>query len=229
MKLRNMHPALKEKRTIHVKTVRQPSDVTKLLKPVSTNSKLGDGGKVIRKGEWKGLPMYSLTLQERATCPATCERWAECFGNNMPFAHRVDHTSKLFLPLLHLELTELSIKYPQGFVVRLHVLGDFYSMKYVQFWRDALNLFPMLRVFGYTHRRPNTAIGTVLRALVYDAKLGERFAVRFSDSPEERFSANVGFDNEGIVCPEQTGKTASCLTCGLCWALRDRPIAFMPH
>jgi hypothetical protein len=30
------------------------------------------------------------------------------------------------------------------------------------------------------------------------------------------------------VCPEQTGKTECCATCGACWAT-DKNVAFMRH
>ena len=30
----------------------------------------------------------TLTLVERETCPKDCIHWDDCYGNNMPFAHR---------------------------------------------------------------------------------------------------------------------------------------------
>ena len=57
----------------------------KVLKP-STNKKLG---KKVLKGSFKDYKFYTLTLVERETCPKDCFHWDDCFGNNMPFAHRM--------------------------------------------------------------------------------------------------------------------------------------------
>jgi hypothetical protein len=41
-------------------------------------------------------------------------------------------------------------------------------------------------------------------------------------------SANL-FESDGdILCPVQTGKTASCTTCALCWSTK-KPIRFLLH
>ena len=34
--------------------------------------------------------MFTLTLIERETCTNECEHYYDCFGNNMPFAHRFE-------------------------------------------------------------------------------------------------------------------------------------------
>ena len=39
-------------------------------------------------------------------------------------------------------------------------------------------------------------------------------------------SANV--EGEGFQCPEQTGKTRSCLTCGACWSTK-KAVSFKEH
>ena len=221
MRLRENHQALRQAITIHPKMVqpvtRYPS---RLLKPASSNDKLGKGSNVISKGHWRGFSMYSLTLEERATCDRSCAQWSNCFGNNMRFAHRVGADDPDLLMLrLNDELEYLSKVHPSGFVVRLHVLGDFFSLDYVDFWADALRAYPALHLFGYTHRT-----GSIGEAIAKHLQ-NDRAWIRFSDRGGD-MSANVG--GEGIVCPEQSGKTASCLTCGLCWTT-TKAIAFIEH
>src|SRR5262249_22027748 len=150
LNLKPGHPALKG-RTMYLKSITPPERAKRLLQPASTNTKMGAGKGVIVRGQWRGMPLYLLTLEERKTCPTTGQQWSNCYGNNMPFARRIDHTGKLF-PTLEAELATLSAKHPTGFVVRLHVLGDFYSKGYVRFWIQALSTYPSLRVYGYTHR-----------------------------------------------------------------------------
>ena len=48
------------------------------------------------------------------------------------------------------KLRLLDIDHPNGFAVRLHNLGDFYSLQYVALWRRLLARHPALHVWGYT-------------------------------------------------------------------------------
>ena len=227
MKLKPDHPAVLESRTIHPKMVKDAN--RRLLKPATDNQKLGKGHKVIQKGSLKGFPMYSLTLEERKTCPNTCLNWLQCYGNNMGFAHRIDHTDKDFLFNLEKEIRELNEKGP--FLVRLHVLGDFYSTPYIRFWYRVLGAYSNLHVFGYTALW-NCSHSVMLRAI--RRSYGKRFMVRYSrPKPEisdanDLFAAKAEQSSDGIVCPQQTGKTQSCLTCSLCWET-DKTILFVEH
>jgi hypothetical protein len=128
------------------------------------------------------------------------------------------------------EIALLSIDHP-NFVVRLHGLGDFYSVEYVELWRMLLERHSGLRVFGYT-ARADDAIAEALRVLARDAGW-PRFAMRFSNAPFPRRST-VTIESvrqkpaDAVVCPEQTGETESCSTCGLCWQTEKR-VAFLQH
>ena len=210
-----------------------------MIKRGKQNAKLGD--KVSVK-MWKGMTMYSLTLEERATCPTDCEQWDNCYGDNMPFAHRFNHTDSNFINYLEVQLRALNEKHKDGFVVRLHVLGDFYDTHYVDQWRRWLNQFENLRVFGYTHHKYDSQLGSMINTI--NKIHPTQFRIRFSDDPNTTFSAHVAADEDGsrhvfwtapnvklgggIFCPEQTGKTDSCATCGYCWS-SDQPVVFIEH
>lgn len=229
MKLLPNHPALKDGRTIHQKKVFNPlTSKSGILKPVGNNSKLGKGLSVVMKGKWRGMPMFSLTLEERKTCPRTCHHYDTCYGNNVLFAHRFEHGKNLEIKLSQ-EIEQLSRLYPHGFVVRLHVLGDFYSVKYVQLWLDFLAKYPNLHVFGYTARFQ----GAIAKKLAeVREKFSERFWVRTSRNPHSEidglYAVRENFEGDSITCPEQTGKTSSCLTCGLCWSV-IKNVKFLTH
>ena len=181
------------------------------------------------KSRWKGMPIFTLTLEERKTCPTTCTLWRSCYGNKMHWSRRNAHGPELE-DRLELELAAYQEKWPKGFVVRLHVLGDFYSVSYVRKWADWLNRFSALRVFGYTARTLDDPIGVEIQRLVQQHWV--RFAVRSSDRqmPDMPFSfvvKNAG-DTTEIICPAQTGGSDCCATCGLCWQT-TKPIAFLEH
>lgn len=189
-------------------------------------------GRYITKGRWKGFEIYTLTLEERATCPSSCRHWRSCFGNNMPQAQRFRHGPELESRIEH-EIAELSKKHPRGFAVRLHVLGDFYSVPYVEMWARLLDEHPQFHAFGFSARWEyrSDPIAKALIDLV--SKQWPRFAIRFSNAPVDELST-VSIEHpyqcppDAIVCPQQLGKTASCSTCALCWQSMRR-IAFVQH
>lgn len=154
-----------------------------------------------------------------------------CYGNNMHLAKRARHGAD-FETRLAAELAVLQSRHPGGFAVRLHVLGDFYSVEYVRLWASFLDRFRSLFVFGFTARwRREDPIAVELLRLVIARR--ERFAIRFSNAPVDEDST-VSIEHpvqkpaDAIICPAQLGKTESCGTCGLCWHSRRR-IAFLQH
>lgn len=213
--------------TKYPKSVRE--DHIGLFKSGENNAKLGDK---ITKGAWKGLPIYSLTLTERDTCPTTCYHWDDCYGNNMPFAHRFKAGDGLESAIPE-QLGKLAAKFPMGFVIRLHVLGDFYSPEYVKLWADMLIQYPMMRIYGYSARMPGDPIYKELWLL--NIRFSERVKIRFSHSkgydsidPFTIYSGTDKMEFDSIICPEQLGKTESCATCGLCWGVK-KSIKFLTH
>lgn len=197
-----------------------------VLKQQKPNNKIG---RLVTKGTFAGKRIFSLTLEERATCPKSCERWLDCYGNNMPFAHRLKHGVELENRLVR-EIDELCKKYPQGILVRLHVLGDFYSPEYVQLWGKLLAAHPTLAVWGYTHRTdPACPIHNAIKQIKMN--YGLRFFIRWSDVPDVPDSASHESiaAPDAITCPEQIGRTKNCGTCGLCWNAAAEKIKFIHH
>ena len=226
------HPAIRERRTLFPSTVVDVADSPRLLVSGQNSRKIGDR---IVKGEWAGFPVYTLTLEERATCPASCHHWSSCMGNGMPRARRHRHGPGL-TEALGEELAALQDKHPRGFAVRLHQLGDFYDVPYVDAWLAFLEAYPALHVWGYTAWAPETPIGAAVKSLRSEA--WERFAVRFSSArPAPGGATTIAREPEGprvaegIVCPAQTDRASSCGACALCWspAAKDETIVFLAH
>lgn len=218
-----LHPSFKYARSIFPSRVFHADEVKRVLKDGHQSRKIG---KTVMKGHRKGWPVFTLTLEERATCPRTCTVYGACFGNNMQAAERI--TAGLDLEqALWPELSELQRRHPGGFMVRLHVLGDFYSESYVALWRAALDRFPALHASGFTARLPGTPIGDALWQLA-NAEW-QRFAVRFSGMAGPRLASRVSDEpDDAILCPAQTGATQCCATCMLC-IYSDRSIRFARH
>ena len=223
------HPAIVSGRTIFPGTVRAARSSDRwALKRGEHQRKIGD---VLLKSKWRGFPVWTLSLEERQTCPTSCHHWRSCMGNKMHHADRVQAGADLEWRLVR-EVALLDIDYPHGFAVRLHTLGDFYSVKYVELWRALLERHPALHVWGYSARHDKSdPIAAALASLVEDH--WSRFAVRLSNGPRStRSTISVEHPYQvpagTIICPEQIGRTESCATCGLCWQ-SERRIAFVQH
>lgn len=221
------HPPIAEGRTLFPTRVFDVGDVPNILISGHNSRKIG---KMVMKGRWKGMPIFTLTLEERKTCPRTCSLWRKCYGNNMPFSRRIRH-GDAFETALWGAIEALQARFEHGFVLRLHVLGDFYSVPYVELWERALAAFPGLRVFGYTARLVGEPIGAAIFAL--QAANWDRFAVRFSGAGfSTRCTEVVERPEEatGIICPAQLDPTGNraCATCALCWQ-SERTITFLEH
>jgi hypothetical protein len=222
------NPALSEGRTIYPSTVVPVEGLNNILVAGVNARKIGSH---ISKGPAKGFPIFTVTLEERKTCPSSCRHWASCYGNNLHFAKRIEH-GEAFERRLENELAVLQSRYPSGFAVRLHILGDFYSVQYVQLWARFLKQFRSMFVFGFSARWEwSDPIARELIPLVM-AEWG-RFSIRFSNAPIDECST-VSIEHprqkpaNAIICPAQQNKTGSCGNCALCWHTK-RPIAFLQH
>lgn len=211
------HLAVIENRTLFPSRVSEPNE--RLLKSGKHQRKLGV--KVV-KGKWAGMPIFTLTLEERATCPRSCQHWRDCYGNHMQWPKRYKHGADLEARLDQ-ELSALAQNHPRGFVVRLHILGDFYSVHYVMNWGRWMQRFPNLHVFGYTARWLDEPIGAALQQVRMAFPV--RWWIRWSHHDKDAW---LSTGDSGIICPIQTGKTDACGTCGLCWAA-TKPIRFLVH
>ena len=207
------------------------------LKDGAHNSKIG--GDVL-VGFLKGVRILTLTLEERATCPRSCAQWKSCYGNAMPQAHRQRHGPELEARLAA-ELEEHLAAAP-AVLVRLHVLGDFYSTEYVRFWWDQLQKHTGLHCFGFTAWAPDTPIGGEVartrwffpsRFMIRHSGLsGPMGAVVLSGTPDpDEIPPTVG---DIVVCPEQRDalqeepRGKHCGSCAVCWET-ERPILFVQH
>jgi hypothetical protein len=223
--LSELHPASRSGRTIFASRVFDPAEVQRVLKTGHQSRKIG---KVVTKGARRGWPIFTLTLEERATCPRTCKAWAMCFGNNMQAAERIVAGPELEVALWR-ELIALQRQHPRGFMIRLHVLGDFYSLGYVRLWKRALAEFPALHVFGFTARdRDQDPIGALLWRMA-NADWG-RFAMRFSGLDAPMLGSQLMPDQHAaaIPCPAQRRDEICCASCMLCIHSK-RSIAFARH
>lgn len=227
MVLRDDHPAVLNARTLFPNRVQAAQFEIALFKSGVNSRKIGSH---VTKGAWKGMPIYTLTLEERATCPSYCEHWKDCFGNKMQWPTRWRYDAR-FMGVMVEHLKLLARQFPDGFVVRLHVLGDFPNPNYVNFWHMVM-IVPQIHVFGYTRWNKESPVGKALQKCAKE--FPDRWKIRWSERGGvmgTKTSTDVtlrGNTKDGIVCPAQTNDSDCCGTCALCWST-DKPIVFLNH
>lgn len=224
--------AIEEGRTVFPSTVVHASLSERLLVSGANQRKIGDR---VTVGPWSGLPIYALTLEERATCPRSCHHWRTCYGNNMHLARR-HIADDVLIDRLFREVHALHAEGPLA--VRLHILGDFWSVEYARFWYGLLLIFPGLHLFGFTARLPETDPAIAAEIDRMNRDFPERCVIRWSAPAPRPGGATTLFvapaENRAgpmLVCPAQTGRLGCCGECGACWhpMLKDKTIAFVLH
>ena len=217
--------------TIYKKNIHDLDEYKFKIIKDSKNIKLG---KKVIKGMYNNYKLKTVTLIERETCPADCVHWEDCYGNNMPFAHRINHEDQnLLQKRIYNELLNSS---NQLLLIRLHVLGDFFNVKYVKFWSIMLNTFKNIAIYGYTANNINSKIelSRDIAKEIIKLNYNKHSHIRFSNDLTNSFSAN-SYDivkpvkGKSILCPVQENKTANCGTCGLCWNQKNQSIIFKTH
>lgn len=196
--------------------VLSPREATcSILKPGKNNDKLGS---IIQAKKWTGKRIFSVTLDIPSTCPTTCLHETDCYGLRMYLAHRF--TTDGLEEQLETELNQLLKRFPQGIVVRLHVLGDFYSEEYVAFWARMLKEHSELCIFGYTSRDWDS---------IFDLNEKDRCWIRHSSHDSKHLqSVGESYEGKSFICPEQLDKTENCASCGLCWTT-TKTVKFLTH
>ncbi len=225
------------KKSVRKAPTKPASSGLRVIKPGSSNRKLGW---MVKKGPFRGMPIHSLTLEERATCWVGCQNLDRCYGNNMYLAQRHEPGPELEVAI-EADLHVLDKKYPKGYVMRLHILGDFYSTEYVAFWQRMVDNHPNMRIFGYTHWRHASDIGAALS--IFGTVNGDRVSLFRSDPTEvdDPLKGAVTVDwkpgvthaslaaPKTVTCPFEDGKVKDCAHCGLCMNANKIGITFVDH
>lgn len=229
MTLKPDHNAIVNATTLFPNRIKTPDFSDMLFKSGKNNRKIGSH---VTKGMWAGMPVYTLTLEERATCSSKCGSWHSCYGNHMQWPTRWKAGPEL-MRIIPGQIATLARKHPGGFVVRLHVLGDFPDYRYVNMWEALMQHTPELNVYGYTRWEKNDPIGRRIAKL--NMNFPTRWRIRWSERGGDMGTTTIkdttarGRIAEGIVCPAQTeGDEVSCGSCGLCWNSSE-PICFINH
>jgi hypothetical protein len=200
------------------------------------NSKLKKSPKnAVGKVRNRHIPVFNYNQVAFKTCPGSTS-WCEshCYADKgfYPLLRerhnevaRIAHTTDRIIE----EVEALKT----GAWVRVHTSGDFDTVPYIEKWIVAARLRPDVKFWAYTR---SWRIPELRRALNVLRKVKNFQLFASTDPTTEAPPKNwrvawIDGDKraQGLVCPEQTGKMADCVSCGFCILGQTGDLILLPH
>jgi hypothetical protein len=136
---------------------------------------------------------------------------------------------------------QLKEEYNSRTAVRFHSCGDFYSVEYIQMWREICQSFPDIRFWGYTRSWAVHDLSPYLASLVAlrNVNLFASWDRDIAPEPIGWRKSLVAMTNEEVgllgktgnayVCPEQYNLVRCCADCALCIRSYRYDVIFILH
>lgn len=140
---------------------------------------------------------------------------------------------------------------PDAKIVRIHVSGDFDTTYYIDQWYWLVRAHPDVRFFSYTRSwripellarlerlraLPNMQLFASIDKSIEELPPQGWRRAWLEDDPRAQYPGGEGFhdttsiDGEpGYVCPEETGRKASCQDCNYCIKGKRGDLVFLIH
>jgi len=175
------------------------------------------------------IPSFSLPVLK--TCPGKTEFCSRlCYGlkgrftrqrirelvqNNLEASRQPDFVERMIREILKAK--------PEAF--RLHVIGDFYSVEYVEKWLEIADRLPDVKFFGSTRSWRVLGLRDAVTRLRDLPNLYLRASIDLSHLDQPSHSWGVwSIEGKGDPCPHDYGLADNCITCKKCWQTKDSDI-----
>ncbi len=176
------------------------------------------------KTNHKTGPVWNWSLTPVVTCPGRTE-----------WCHRFCYAKKGFVPLCYnIYRANHRISLSQDFaqimvfslrrldappILRLHMSGDFYSIRYIKDWITVAEQSPLWQFYGFTHSWRRRRLATHLIRLAALPNVSLYASTDISSGPPPKGFKEAGvercYTGESIQCPSYKNKT-TCFECGHC-------------
>lgn len=178
---------------------------------------------MISDGNSKLGVLPSFSLPPLATCPGAtefCKRF--CYGKSGRYAwRRTKITLSLNLAMSKqanfVEEIEKEITKSKATVFRIHVVGDFYDVRYVKKWIEIADDLPGVAFYGYTRSWRVESIARKLMLLKALPNVRLMASVDFTHVDRPSGWSTVSVEGAGEPCPHDLKLVEHCLDCRRCW------------
>ncbi len=183
---------------------------------------------LISRGNTKVGKLPSFSLPVLSTCPGKtpfCDRF--CYGLRGRFvSERIKQINEQryeaslrddFVDRITLEILKADVA---GF--RLHVVGDFYAVAYIDKWIEIARRLPAVAFFGSTRSWRSVYLRDRLEAFRDLPNVFMRASVdnTHRDMPGKGWRL-WSVEGKGVPCPHDSGLVTSCGSCKRCWTIKD--------
>jgi len=175
------------------------------------------------------LPSFSLPVLK--TCPGKtdcCSRL--CYGLNgrflLPLMREIHQTNlEASRQTAFVQRIARQIKKTRSRVFRLHVVGDFYSVEYVERWLEIADRLPDVKFFGSTRswRVPNLSDAVKRLRDLPNVYLRASIDPSHPDKPSSSWGV-WSIEGKGDPCPHDYSSVDNCTVCRKCWQFKDSDI-----
>jgi len=139
----------------------------------------------------------------------------EIHQSNLEASKQADFVERMVCAILKTEAT----------VFRLHVVGDFYSAKYVEKWLEIAARLPDVKFFGSTRSWRVLRLRDAVTRLRDLPNVYLRASIDFTHLDRPTCSWGVwSIEGEGDPCLHDYGLGGNCITCKKCWQSKDSDI-----
>ncbi len=175
------------------------------------------------------LPSFSLPVLQ--TCPGKTEFCRRlCYGLRGRFTHQkmreiYQNNLKASKQAGFVERIVREISKSKTEAFRLHVVGDFYSVEYLEKWIEIANRLPNVKFFGSTRSWRVPELRKTLERFRDLPNVYLRASIDFTHLDRPTCSWGVwSIEGEGDPCLHDYGLVKNCTACKKCWQTKDSDI-----
>jgi len=177
------------------------------------------------------LPSFSLPTLD--TCPGKTDFCAGvCYGlrGNFVFlsvknVHKQNQIASFEDTFVDSITNQISRRHAEAF--RLHVVGDFFCVPYIEKWMEIAHRLPDVKFFGSTRSWRVAELRSAMRTFrdMPNVYIKASIDPSHSDNPDDNWGV-WSIEGKGYPCPHDFGLVENCTQCGRCWTDSNMDIRF---
>lgn len=188
---------------------------------------------LISKGNLKIGELPSFSLPVVTCCPGKtpfCDLYCYGLKGNFILTNVKEANERRLDASLRNDFVEIitaEILRTRAPAFRLHVVGDFYCVEYIEKWMQiARNIKPVI-IFGSTRSWRCDFLWDTLKKFRDLDNVFVKASIDLTDSAQPCTGWNTwSVEGPGRVCPHDEGKVANCYECKRCWSIKNLNVMF---
>ena len=188
---------------------------------------------LISRGNLKIGELPSFSLPVITTCPGMtpfCERYCYGLKGNFNLQNVKDANDRRLEASLRNDFVDIVVKeirQTKTPAFRLHVVGDFFIVEYVEKWIRIATTLNNVIFFGSTRAWRCDFLSEAVKRFRDMDNVYLKASTDLTDSVHPCVGWNVwSVEGQGLACPHDEGKVANCFVCKRCWTTKKIDVKF---